>query len=569
MNHTMNQFSEMNISGRGGSGNRRPRYQRPDYNRRVDEHRRRRHSDEDDNQGNFYRGGYRMGRFQPNRGNSGYMQRGRNPMGDFGGNPHFIRRDNHQQQQYGGGGNRWGNPTMERDDYFPVQLTTHSADSVERYQKDWSKMRPRLNDLESKLFKKQHAKINFDNWKNIPVETSGTNLPEPINSFKDINLGEILENNSELSGITEPTPVQMYSTSIVREGRDLMACAQTGSGKTAAFLVPVLSNLFGNGPPQSLKDGTYEGHKVAPLVLILAPTRELASQIFEMTQRLCYRSCVRPYVVYGGSNLEKCIEHLSLGVEVLVATPGRLIDLLNRRELSLEMVKFVVLDEADRMLDMGFEKDIRTIVTDFGMRSSPARQTLMFSATFPKPIQILAKEFMNDYVFLTVGRVGSTNEIIKQNIMMVRRSEKIPELIRVVSEEKKDRILVFVRTKVDTEKIQAVLKDQGFSAISIHGNKSQRMRENALSQFRNGEKNILVATEVAARGLDIPNISHVINFDMPDNVENYVHRIGRTGRMGNPGVATSFFCESDWHIASGLTDLLKESNQEIPKFLSN
>ncbi|KAL5246642.1 hypothetical protein ACHWQZ_G018753 [Mnemiopsis leidyi] len=601
INHMVNQFSEMSMSTRGGGRGRGPnvprypgvRMYRDDYRRdRPDDRRSNRYNNDDDGDnygGNSYggndfysgpRGGYGGGRgrggmyqnMPPHGGRGGYYPRNKFPPpmgpGDFNPYQGGMRR--------GGdfpGGNDWRGgfgEQVERDDFYPDRVSTHILNSSERYQKDWSVMGPRDPAMENKLFKKQfvQVEINFDNWKNIPVETSGTNLPDPINSFKDIGLGEILENNIKLAGILQPTPVQMYSTSIVKNGRDLMACAQTGSGKTAAFLIPILSNLFENGPPQELKDGSFMAHKVSPLVLILAPTRELASQIFEMTQHLCYRSCVRPYVVYGGSNIDKCIDQLSLGVEILVATPGRLIDLLNRGEVNLQMVKYLVLDEADRMLDMGFEKDIRTIVTDYKMASPGKRQTLMFSATFPKPIQLLAKEFMEDYIFLTVGRIGSTNDIITQKLNYIRRNDKIPELLRVLSEETKDRILVFVRTKHDTEKIQGVLKDEGHSVISIHGNKSQRMRENALNQFRNGDKNVLVATEVAARGLDIPNISHVVNFDMPDTIENYVHRIGRTGRMGNPGRATSFFCESDWHIAPELAELLKESNQEVPPFLA-
>ncbi|XP_063693883.1 uncharacterized protein LOC134825579 isoform X3 [Bolinopsis microptera] len=618
MNHMVNQFSEMNMSTRSGGRGRGPsvprypgvRMYRDDYRRdRPDDRRSNRYNNDDeggDNYGgNSYGGGndyYNSGPRGGYNGGGGGGGGGRGRGGMYqnmpqhgGGRGGYYPRNKFQPPNMGGaggefspyqgnmrrgnsrgdfqGGNDWRGgfgEQVERDDFYPDRVSTHILNSSERYQKDWSIMAPRDVAMENKLFKKQfvQVEINFDNWKNIPVETSGTNLPEPISTFKDIGLGEILENNIKLAGILQPTPVQMYSTSIVKNGRDLMACAQTGSGKTAAFLIPILSNLFENGPPQELKDGTSMAHRVSPLVLILAPTRELASQIFEMTQHLCYRSCVRPYVVYGGSNIDKCIDQLSLGVEILVATPGRLIDLLNRGEVNLSMVKFLVLDEADRMLDMGFEKDIRTIVTDYKMGIAGKRQTLMFSATFPKPIQLLAKEFMDDYIFLTVGRIGSTNDIITQKLNYVRRNDKIPELLRVLTEETKDRILVFVRTKHDTEKIQGVLKDEGHSVISIHGNKSQRMRENALNQFRNGDKNVLVATEVAARGLDIPNISHVVNFDMPDTIENYVHRIGRTGRMGNPGRATSFFCESDWHIAPELAELLKESSQEVPQFLA-
>lgn len=600
----VNQFSEMNMqSSRGGSrGGPRgaPRYPGVRGYRERDERSQPHRFNDQDSEGDNFRGGpqgYYNGGGHRGGGRGNFQSRGGRgsygpPRGGFaphnkfphgGPPPHMMGQNGGPRDFYGmrGGGrdrgdfmgqNDWrgaGFVDGERDDFYPDRVSTHLLQSSERYQKDWSKMGPRDMNLEAKLYdqKYKQGEINFDNWKNIPVETSGTNLPEPISTFKDVGLGEILENNIELVGIKQPTPVQMYSTNIVKSKRDLMACAQTGSGKTAAFLIPILSNLFEEGPPTELREGQMVSHKVSPLVLILAPTRELASQIFEMTQHLCYRSCVRPYVVYGGSNIDKCIDHLSLGVEVLVATPGRLIDLLNRGELDLGMVRYLVLDEADRMLDMGFEKDIRTIVADYNMALSPTRQTLMFSATFPKPIQILAKDFMNDYIFLTVGRVGSTNDNISQHILYVRRNEKIPELIRVISEESKDRILVFVRTKADTEKIQAVLMDEGFSVICIHGSKSQRMRENALNQFRNGDRNVLVATEVAARGLDIPHISHVINFDMPDTIDNYVHRIGRTGRMGNPGKSTSFFSDSDWHIAPGLTELLKESSQEVPQFL--
>lgn len=459
-------------------------------------------------------------------------------------------------------------PEWERDDFYPTRLSTHQLRSADRYHKDWAKLEPRNMHLENKLYNKDVAKgeINFDSYKDIPVETTGDNLPDPVSSLEEANLGEILDNNVELMGIKQPTPVQIHSTNIVKNKRDLMACAQTGSGKTAAFLIPILSNLFEEGPPAELR--TSKTQLVRPLVLILSPTRELASQIFETTQQLCYRSCVRPYVVYGGSNINTSIKELSLGVEVLVATPGRLIDLLNRGELSLEMVKYLVLDEADRMLDMGFEPVIREIVEDYNMAPSERRQTLMFSATFPKPIQLLAKDFMKDYVFLTVGRVGSTCNNITQNLLHMGNQEKIAKLVDILTEESEDRILVFVKTKAAADGIESMLTRRGLSALSIHGGKSQRARENALSQFRSGKKNVLVATEVAARGLDIPLISHVINFDMPDSIDNYVHRIGRTGRMGNKGKATSFFTDTDWSMSNDLTELLEESGQEVPQFLS-
>lgn len=578
-----NRICEMSStsSGRGGRGFSRftsAQEHEHDYNRSD-------HDDEDADDDNWVTASNRGPSDYNNRGDRN-TQRGRGSFnqtrggqtrggrGRGAGRPSYNSYGS-ERGGYGGGGDRGGR-TMEyesqeweeRDDFYPDRLSTHQLRSADRYQKNWSELQPRNLNLENKLYKMDAAKgeINFDSYKDIPVEMTGDNVPESVSSFEEANLGEILDNNVDLMGMKQPTPVQIHSTNIVKNKRDLMACAQTGSGKTAAFLIPILSNLFEEGPPAELK--TSHSQQVRPLVLILSPTRELASQIFESAQQLCYRSCVRPYVVYGGSNINTSIKELNLGVELLVATPGRLIDLLNRGELSLDMVKYMVLDEADRMLDMGFEPVIREIVEDYNMGSSDSRQTLMFSATFPKPIQLLARDFMKDYVFLTVGRVGSTCNNISQNLLQMGDQQKVAKLVDILTEESEDRILVFVKTKAAADGIESLLTRRGLSAVSIHGGKSQRLRESALKKFRSGAKNVMVATEVASRGLDIPLISHVINFDMPDSIDNYVHRIGRTGRMGNKGKATSFFTNTDWSISHDLTELLEESGQEVPQFLA-
>lgn len=279
---------------------------------------------------------------------------------------------------------------------------------------------------ESFLFSGSHTGINFDKYDDIPVQVSGQNAPAPIQSFQDADmvLTPIIQNNVALCNYSHPTPVQRYAISIIMNHRDLMACAQTGSGKTAAFLMPILNNVFRNGPPKDAPQRGGYRRKHYPLILILAPTRELACQIYDEAKKFTYRSHVRPCVVYGGSDAGQQMRDLDYGCQLLVATPGRLIDMIERGKICLENVSHLVLDEADRMLDMGFEPQIRQIVLQSGMPPTGVRQTLMFSATFPKKVQELAKHFLNDYIFLTVGRVGSTSENITQKVEWVNEGDK-------------------------------------------------------------------------------------------------------------------------------------------------
>ncbi|XP_029283571.1 ATP-dependent RNA helicase DDX3X-like isoform X2 [Cottoperca gobio] len=474
----------------------------------------------------------------------------------------------------GGGGSRWTDET--RDD-------------------DWSKPTPANERLEHELFSASNTGINFEKYDDIPVEATGSNCPPHIDVFHDVDMGEIIMANIALSRYDSPTPVQKHAIPIIKTKRDLMACAQTGSGKTAAFLLPVLSQMYCEGPGEALSaaknsgqdNGRYGRRKQYPIGLILAPTRELALQIYDEARKFAYRSRVRPCVVYGGADIGQQIRELERGCHLLVATPGRLVDMMERGKIALDYCNFLVLDEADRMLDMGFEPQIRRIVEQDTMPAKGSRQTMMFSATFPKEIQILARDFLEDYIFLAVGRVGSTSENITQKVVWVEDNDKRSFLLDLLNATvipsdapeggpevadkpvKESLTLVFVETKKGADALEDFLYHEGYSCTSIHGDRSQRDREEALHQFRSGRCPILVATAVAARGLDISNVKHVINFDLPSDIEEYVHRIGRTGRVGNLGLATSFFNDKNSNITKDLLDILVEAKQEVPSWLES
>uniref|UniRef100_A0A8C8CLQ5 RNA helicase n=1 Tax=Oncorhynchus tshawytscha TaxID=74940 RepID=A0A8C8CLQ5_ONCTS len=466
---------------------------------------------------------------RPDRGKSAFFNNG-------GSAP----RGSYQRGGFGGSGNsRWVEES--RDD------------------EDWSKPTQANERLEQELFAGGNTGINFDNYDDIPVEATGQNCPHHIDSFQDVEMGEIIMSNIALTRYTRPTPVQKYAIPIIKNKRDLMACAQTGSGKTAAFLLPVLSQIYTEGPGEQY-----------PLALVLAPTRELALQIYEEARKFAYRSRVRPCVVYGGADIGQQIRDLERGCHLLVATPGRLVDMMERGKIGLDYCNYLVLDEADRMLDMGFEPQIRRIVEQDTMPPKGIRQTMMFSATFPKEIQILARDFLEEYIFLAVGRVGSTSENITQKVVWVEDGDKRSFLLDLLNATGKNSLtLVFVETKKGADALEDFLYREGYACTSIHGDRSQRDREEALHQFRSGRCPILVATAVAARGLDISNVKHVINFDLPSDIEEYVHRIGRTGRVGNLGLATSFFNDKNGNITKDLLDILVEAKQEVPSWLES
>ena len=407
------------------------------------------------------------------------------------------------------------------------------------------------------------------------MEAFGEDVPPACQRFADLDLHPVLKNAISLCGYDVPTPVQQYALPIILGRRDLMACAQTGSGKTAAFLFPTIGRILADmgdahaaGGSGTAPQGGGSYSKAYPTALVLAPTRELASQIYDEARKFTYRSLIRPVVVYGGADFALQFKDLSRGCDILVATPGRLVDMLERGKVCLSKCRFLCLDEADRMLDMGFEKQIRYIVDEADMPPVGERQTLMFSATFPKEIQRLAADFLNNYIFLKVGRVGSTTDFITQNLYLVEDQDKMGHLIDAINTIE-GLTLIFVETKRSADRLEEVLYNAGFPSTSIHGDRTQREREQALESFRTGRTPILVATDVAARGLDISNVAHVINYDMPRDIDDYVHRIGRTGRAGNSGVATAFFNDKNRNLVRDLVVLLEEANQKVPTWLSN
>lgn len=413
--------------------------------------------------------------------------------------------------------------------------------------------------------------INFDNYESIPIDVKGENVPTPIATFREANLNPYIQECVDMCGYVKPTPVQKHAIPTLMTGRDLMACAQTGSGKTAAFLLPIINHILNEGAQPSPKviNPQTRRHKQFPSALILSPTRELAMQIHKEATKFSYKTPVVTVMFYGGrENYREQLNKIRNGCHIVIATPGRLIDVVQQGYMSLEQCRFLVLDEADRMLDMGFEPQIRKIVGN-GMPCKMTRLTAMFSATFPREIKALAEDFLNpNFVHLAVGRVGSTSENIEQNVLWVEEADKRRQLQMLLdSEESNALILCFVETKRGANELASQLQRLGLRAVAIHGDLKQPERERNLELFRSGANPVLVATAVASRGLDIPNVKHVVNYDMPNDVDEYVHRIGRTGRCGNVGCATSFFNEKNRGLGRDLLACLTETNKIIPDWL--
>ncbi len=357
--------------------------------------------------------------------------------------------------------------------------------------------------------------------------------------FEDLGLSGSILRAVEAEGYETATPIQGKAIPHVLEGRDLIGCAQTGTGKTAAFALPILHRLQKRGGPAR----TPKGRRGAPRkirALILAPTRELTSQIAACFSAYGRFAGLRHAVVYGGVSQRPQVQKLRQGVDILVATPGRLLDLMGQGHIDLKSVEILTFDEADQMLDMGFIHDLRRIV-----RHVPSeRQTLMFSATMPDTIRQLANEWLVEPVHLEAARVATPAEKVEQSVYFVEKKQKPGLLASFLKETGSRRTLVFSRTKHGADSIVRRLSRSGIHAAAIHGNKSQSARQRVLTQFKSDSLPVLVATDVAARGLDINDVSHVINYDMPDVPEVYVHRIGRTARAGATGIAVSF-CGSD------------------------
>lgn len=412
--------------------------------------------------------------------------------------------------------------------------------------------------------------IDFEKYFDIPVSVTGTDPPKEIKNFKDMELDEKLMENIGKCKWTRPTPIQTRSLPILAAKRDLMACAQTGSGKTGGFAIPIINALMkaGCGTEKENEDDD-DKPKITPDALIVAPTRELVQQIQRDCVKLCKDTDIAAEYVVGGHAVKGQLCKLEDGCNILVATPGRLNDFVGKNKVCLENIKFLVLDEADRMLDMGFKDILDNLAAKMPDKSD--RTTMMFSATFPDKVQDLGKEMLkDDYLFCTVGIVGGATETVTQEVIKCEKREQFDKMKEMLDAVKSngDRTLIFVETKRQTDFIASKLCQNEFPATSIHGDRQQMEREEALRTFKSGETPVLVATNVAARGLDIPGVTHVINMEMPKDIDEYVHRIGRTGRCGNKGRATSFFDEErDQEMAGPLVKILTGAKQVVPDFL--
>ena len=366
--------------------------------------------------------------------------------------------------------------------------------------------------------------------------------------FQDLRLSEPLLRAIGEKGYTDPTPIQQQAIPPVLEGRDLQGCAQTGTGKTAAFTLPMLQLLAAEPAPKGRR----------PIrALVLTPTRELAIQIDECCRDYARYTPIRHCVIFGGVNQRPQVDALQKGVDLLVATPGRLLDLIGQGYVTLDTIRFFVLDEADRMLDMGFIHDIRRILPLLPER----RQTLFFSATMPESIAALAAKILRNPVLVTVTPPASVVETIAQTVHFAEKAEKSQLLIDLLSASDAQQVLVFSRTKHSADKLAKILNRAGIRSCAIHGNKSQNARVKAMNDFKSGECRVMIATDIAARGIDIDQLPLVINYELPEVAETYVHRIGRTGRAGHEGAAWSFCSEDEFEY---LCDIQKLTGLTIP-----
>eukprot|EP00931_Biecheleriopsis_adriatica_P118475 TRINITY_DN93879_c0_g1_i1.p1 TRINITY_DN93879_c0_g1~~TRINITY_DN93879_c0_g1_i1.p1 ORF type:complete len:787 (+),score=154.51 TRINITY_DN93879_c0_g1_i1:44-2362(+) len=419
--------------------------------------------------------------------------------------------------------------------------------------------------------------INFDQYDKVEVERRGGFGSEVVcESFDDIcskfTMSEDLVTNIlDRCKYDKPTPVQKHAVSAALSGVDTMVSAQTGSGKTAAFLIPLIAEVLRAGR-QPLQEGP-----VKPTGVVLSPTRELCQQIAVEARKLCFRTDVRSAAIYGGADALPQLKALAEGAELVICTPGRLEDFLERGVVSMENVKYLVLDEADRMLDMGFEPQIRAIVEGHRMPESGenGRQTMMFSATFPREMQDLALDFLDPtYLWVEVGKVGEACENIEQRFQDTSTTDidgKFDMLIDCVREVRSPegelgKTLVFANSKATVDDVCWKLSDARIRSMQIHGGLTQSARDRALNDFRNGRVAVLVATDVAARGLDLPGVDHVVNYELPQNAEDYTHRIGRTGRIGNTGIATSMV--GSWEPAlKDIVKTMKGKDVVLPQWL--
>ncbi|KAK4876791.1 hypothetical protein RN001_009297 [Aquatica leii] len=466
-------------------------------------------------------------------------------------------------RSYGGGNTRFGGGGGGGGHKFGNNKTNTNGNRLRKPDWDMKTLRPFKKDFyvphPMVANRSQYEIEQFRRAKQISVE--GRDVPNPIQHFEEGNFPDYVINGIMKQGYDAPTAIQAQGWPIAMSGKNMVGIAQTGSGKTLAYILPAIVHI--NNQPSVIRG---EG----PIALVLAPTRELAQQIQQVATEFGNSSYVRNTCIFGGAPKGPQARDLERGVEIVIATPGRLIDFLERGTTNLQRCTYLVLDEADRMLDMGFEPQIRKIVEQI----RPDRQTLMWSATWPKEVRKLAADFLDDYIHINIGSMQlSANHNILQIVDVCQEQEKEIKLNNLLQEignnaEPGAKTLIFVETKKKVETITRNIRRYGWQAVCMHGDKSQPERDHVMREFRNGKCNILVATDVAARGLDVDGIKYVINFDYPNSSEDYIHRIGRTGRSDSTGTSYAFFTPNNFKQAKDLVAVLKEANQVINPKLS-
>uniref|UniRef100_A0A6N2N4I4 RNA helicase n=1 Tax=Salix viminalis TaxID=40686 RepID=A0A6N2N4I4_SALVM len=443
---------------------------------------------------------------------------------------------------YGGGSAR---PSSERREYVRGDSPAKSdLDGLTPFEKNFHVESPAVAAMSEREVEeyRQRREITVD----------GRDIPKPVKSFHDVGFPDYVLQEISKAGFTEPTPIQAQGWPMAMKGRDLIGIAETGSGKTLAYLLPAIVHVNAQ-PFLAPGDG--------PIVLVLAPTRELAVQIQQEAAKFGASSRIKNTCIYGGVPKGPQVRDLQKGVEIVIATPGRLIDMMESHHTNLRRVTYLVLDEADRMLDMGFEPQIRKIVSQI----RPDRQTLYWSATWPKEVEQLARQSLyNPYKVIIGSPDLKANHAIRQHVDIVSENQKYNKLVKLLEDIMDgSRILIFMDTKKGCDQITRQLRMDGWPALSIHGDKSQAERDWVLSEFKAGKSPIMTATDVAARGLDVKDVKYVINYDFPGSLEDYVHRIGRTGRAGAKGTAYTFFTAGNARFAKELVSILEEAGQKV------
>ncbi|XP_072999534.1 DEAD-box ATP-dependent RNA helicase 20-like isoform X1 [Typha latifolia] len=493
--------------------------------------------------GRFSNGARGARGFSSGRGAVGRQEFG----GREGGGRGFGGRPGAGRFGVGGAARDFGKP---RDDLDSISLPKQNFHDLIPFEKNFYVESPEMQAMS------EHEVLLYRRHREITVE--GLDVPKPIRFFHDAGFPDYCLQVIAKYGFVEPTPIQAQGWPMALKGRDVVGIAETGSGKTLAYLLPALVHV--NAQPRLV-------HGDGPIVLILAPTRELAVQIQEEAIKFGSQSNIRSTCIYGGAPKGPQIRDLKRGVEIVIATPGRLIDMLEACHTNLRRITYLVLDEADRMLDMGFEPQIRKILSQI----RPDRQTLYWSATWPREVEALARQFLHNPYKIIIGSPDlKANQSINQVVEVIAEHEKYPRLVKLLGELMDgSRILIFLETKKGCDQVTRQLRMDGWPALSIHGDKAQAERDWVLAEFKSGKSPVMTATDVAARGLDVKDIKCVINYDFPTSLEDYVHRIGRTGRAGAKGTAVTFFTQSNARFARDLVKILRGAGQIVSPALTS